>query len=358
MKRRSFIRIVGGAAGASTLGLEKLLAGFRAGNDIVGTVGGVPRRVLGRTGREVSIIGFPGLALMRTDQEQANRAVRGAFERGVNYFDNAPAYGRDGECEIRMGPALATLDRAKIFLSCKTKARDAEGAKQELDRSLERHQTGYFDLYQLHHLVTVDEVRRALGPGGAIETLRKARETGKIRAMGFSAHSTKAALAALRMADFDTVMFPISFAEYYIRDFGKAVIETAEERGAVVIAIKPMSMGAWVDGQPRTRDWWYRTTETPDEIATALRFSLSLKGVITGIPPSFVDLFEKAVDGVKDFRPATTRDRDQLREFARKCESLFVREDNKPEPPASASLGLPYPDRLHHPHDCMGAGMG
>ena len=351
MKRRSFLRLVGGAAGATTFGLEKLYADFRSGDDVVGRVAGLPRRVMGRTGREVSIIGFPGLALMRTNQDQANQAVKTAFELGVNYFDNAPAYGKDGECEIKMGPALAALDRSKIFLSCKTKARDAAGARQELERSLQRHRTEYFDLYQMHHLVTVDEVNRALGPGGAVETFRKAREEGKIRAIGFSAHSTKAALAALRQFDFDTVMFPISFAEYYLRDFGKAVLDAAAQRGAVVVAIKPMCMGSWIAGQVKTRDWWYRTTETPEEIGVALRFSLSLKGVVAGIPPSFVDLFEKAVAGARDFRPATTEDRDQLRDFAKKCESLFLREDTKPEPPAAAGLGIPYPDQLH---TCMG----
>jgi predicted aldo/keto reductase-like oxidoreductase len=352
MKRRSFLRIVGGAAGASTLGLEKLFADFRTTDDIVGRVAGLPRRVLGRTRREVSIIGFPGLALMRTDQEAANRAVKEAFERGVNYYDNAPAYGKDGECEIRMGPALAQLDRSKLFVSCKTKARDAAGARQELERSLERHRTDHFDLYQMHHLVTLDEVKRAFGPGGAIETFRKAREEGKIRAIGFSAHSTKAAVAALEAFEFDTAMFPISFADYYLRDFGKKVLDAAEARGAAVIAIKPMSMGAWPPGVPRTRDWWYRTTETVEEISVALRFSLSLKGVVAGIPPSFVELLERAVVAARDFRPATAGDRNQLRDLAKQCEALFLREDNKPEPTDTAQVDdFPYP---HHVHECMG----
>jgi len=351
MKRRSFIRLMGSAAGASTLGLEKLFADFRTTDDIVARVAGLPRRVLGRTKAQVSIIGFPGLALMRTDQEAANRAVKEAFERGVNYFDNAPAYGKDGECEIKMGPAIAQLDRSKVFLACKTKARDAAGARKELERSLERHHTDHFDLYQMHHLVTLDEVRRAMAPGGAVETFRKAREEGKIRAIGFSAHSTKAAVAALKAFDFDTAMFPISFADYYLRDFGKAVLDAAAERGAAVIAIKPMSMGAWPAGVAKTRDWWYRTTETPEEIGTALRFSLSLKGVIAGIPPSYVELLERAVAAARDFRPATAGDRDQLQELAKKCESLFLREDNAPEPPNTAQVECPYP---HHLHECMG----
>jgi predicted aldo/keto reductase-like oxidoreductase len=346
MKRRSFLKLVGSAAGASTLGIERLLADFKSGDDIVGRAAGLPRRVLGRTGREVSIVGFPGLSLMRVDQEEANRAVKEAFDRGVNYFDNAPAYGRDGECEIKLGPALGQLDRSRIFLACKTRARDAEGAWRELERSLERHGTDHFDLYQMHHLVTMDEVNRALGPGGAIETFLKARDEGKIRWIGFSAHSTKAAVAALERFNFDTVMFPISFAEYYLRDFGKAVLDAAAARGSAVLAIKPMCMGAWPEGVERTRNWWYRTTETPEEVSLALRFSLSLKGVVTGFPPAFIELLDKAIVAAKEYSPATLEDREQLRELASRCESVFVREDTRGENSAARS-DLPYPEHLH-----------
>lgn len=340
---------MGAAAGASVLSIDKLFADFRTADDLVTRVAGLPRRKLGRTGREVSIVGFPGLCLMRLDQDGANRTVRDAFERGVNYFDNAPAYGKDGECEVKMGPALRGLDRDKIFLACKTKARDADGARKELERSLERHQTDHFDLYQLHHLVTVDEVEKALGPGGAIETLLEAREQGKLRWIGFSAHSTKAAVTALKKFNFDTVMFPISFAEYYLRDFGKAVLEAAEARGSAVLAIKPMCMGAWPAGVERTRDWWYRTTETAEEVSLALRFSLSLKGVVTGFPPAFAELLDRAIVAARDYRPATQADRDHLREFARKCESVFIREDQKGEGAAAAAgaeFDFPYPDHL------------
>lgn len=348
MKRRNFLQMMGGAAGAGMIGFERLLADFKVSDDITRRVAGLPRRVLGRTGQEISIVTFPGLALMHEDQEKSNAAVRGAFDKGCNYFDVAPAYGRDGECEIKLGAALQQLPRDEYVLSCKTKARDKEGARVELERSLERLKTDHFELYQLHHLVTVDEVKRALGPGGAMETLLAARESGKAKWLGFSAHSTRAAVEAMRAFDFDTVMFPISFAEYYLRDFGREVIEVAAERGAAVIAIKPMCMGAWPKEVERTRQWWYRTTETPEEIGLALRFSLSLKGVVTGIPPSFVDLLDKAIVAANDYQTATLADRNQLRELARQCESVFIREDERGNSTASNHRS-PYPD---HPESC------
>jgi predicted aldo/keto reductase-like oxidoreductase len=310
------------------LSIESLLADFRATDDITRRVAGLPYRKLGRTGQEISIIGFPGLALRHEDQEGSNRAVKRAFERGLNYFDVAPAYGREGECEVKLGVALQQLERQQYFLSCKTKARDKDGARQELERSLKRLKTDHFDLYQLHHLVTPEDTQRAFGAGGALEALLAARDEGKVKWLGYSAHSTRAALDALKAHSFDTVMFPISFADYYLRDFGREVLDLALEKGAAVIAIKPMSMGAWPQGVERTRQWWYRTTETPEEVSLALRFSLSLKGVVTGIPPSFVELLDKAITAAGTYQPATTAERGELRELASQCQALFIREDN------------------------------
>ena len=348
MKRRAFVRMAAGAAGAGLAGIERLLGDFRTADNISQRVAGLPRRVLGRTGRQVSIVGFPGLALSHETQESSNAAVRQAFERGVNYFDVAPAYGKDGECEIKLGGALEQLDRGQVFLSCKTKVRDKEGSRAELERSLRRLKTDHFDLYQLHHLVTLGDVRRAFGPGGAMETLLAAKKEGKARWLGVSAHSTKAALAALEAYPFDTVMFPISFAEYYLRDFGRDVLEAAADKGAAVLAIKPMCMGAWPRDMQRTRQWWYRTTETPEEVALAMRFSLSLKGVVSGIPPSFVELLDRAITAGAAYEPATSDDRERLRELAKSCLALFLREDRMGDE-AAGHRGIPYPER---PYDC------
>jgi len=64
-------------------------------------------------------------------------------------------------------------------------------------------------------------VKRALGPGGAIETLKKARDDGKVPILGFSAHTTKGALEAMKGFRFDTVMFPINFVEHFAMGFGR-----------------------------------------------------------------------------------------------------------------------------------------
>ncbi|MBM3887568.1 MAG: aldo/keto reductase [Verrucomicrobia bacterium] len=344
MKRRTFLKAVGGAAGLAAVGVNTAFAKE--------TAGGMPQRVLGRTGVKVSIVGFPGLGLTRDTQEDCTKAVQDAFKRGVNYFDVAPAYGKDGICETKMGIALQGLGRRNYFLACKTKARDKAGARAELERSLQRLKTDYFDLYQLHHLVKPDDAKTALGPGGAMETILEAKKEGKVRAIGFSAHTTKAALEALRGFKFDTAMFPISYVEYFTRDFAKAVMELAREKGTALLSIKTMNAGAWPQGAQRTRQWWYRSLEDQEEINMAWRWTLSLPGVVTGFPPAWLDLVDKAIEAGHAFRPVTDAETKKLQEMAAGQGSIFKREEDL------VALGrphdFPYP---HHPHECCAGEM-
>lgn len=321
MKRRAFLKTVGSAAGAAALGVPKVFGESTEKGEI-------PRRVLGRTGARLSVVGFPGLALTKCDQEKSTAALQNAFDRGVNYFDVAPNYG-NGDAEIKMGVGLQGLDRSKYFLACKTHKRDQAGAQMELDRSLERLKTDHFDLYQLHHLVTPAEVRQALGPSGAIDAIVKARDQGKIKYVGFSAHTTKGALEALKTFKFDTVMFPINFVEYYTRGFGKEVMQLANEQGAGLISIKPISWGTWPKEGQKNREWWYRSVEEPRQIELALRFALSQRGVTAAIPTSFVDLFEKTLGAAKAFRPLDPPAVEELQQMAANRESIFLNEEKQ-----------------------------
>ena len=340
MKRRSFLKVVGGSAGAYAVAARSTWAAETRRNETLLRVREMPHRVLGRTGRSVSIVGFPGLAMIHQDQAACNRAIRKALDAGINYFDVAPAYG-NGDAETKMGIGLEGA-RDRVFLACKTKARDAKGAREELERSLQRLKTDHFDLYQMHHVVSEGQVREALGPGGAIETFLKAREEGKALHFGFSAHTTKAALGLLKGFRFDTVMFPINFVEYFTRGFGKDVLELAHQQDAAVVAIKPMCRGTWKPDEQRTRQWWYRPVEDPAEINLALRFTLSLQGVVTGFPPAFLDLLDRAIEVGHQYSALSLNEMNALVKLAWDCGSVFKREEDQ------VAAHLPYPD---HPFD-------
>ena len=340
MKRRSFLRNVGGAVGAGAIASPAVA---REPIPATPTAGALARRVLGRTGASLPVVGFPGLALQRHQESECKALLRQAMDQGVNYFDVAPSYGRDGECETKMGVGLQGLARDSYFLACKTKADDKDGALRELERSLVRLKTDHFDLYQLHCLERPGEVAQARGPGGALEAIVKAKEEGKVRHIGFSAHTTKAALAALEGFAFDSCMFPINFVEYFRIGFGKAVLELAARKGTAVIAIKPVSRGLWPKGEPRTYDWWYRPLEDPGETARAMNWVLSQPGVVTTLPASFLDVFERTIKAARAFHPVTPEETDELKRLAATCESVFERAE------AAVAIGAP-PDWSRHSH--------
>lgn len=330
MKRRTFLQSV--ALGASVVGQGVCRPETTSAGDQQADVAGMPRRVLGRTGVQVSIIAYPGFALREGTQEECTTSLAKALEQGVNFFDVAPAYA-DGTCEQRMGEGFSRIGgyrRDQIVLACKTNKRTKGEAQQELEQSLRRLKTDYFDLYQLHCLIKPDDdVDRAFAADGVMEVVLKAREEGKIRHIGFSAHTTVAALAALQKFPFDTVMFPINYVEMFTFGFGRQVLDLAVEQGAAVLAIKPMSGGDWPEefqgsgASKRPRNWWYRTLESPVDIDLALRFTLSQKGVVAGIPPAWLELADRAIQVGKNYRPLTEDDTEKLRAMAAASISVF-----------------------------------
>ena len=70
-----------------------------------------PKRPLGKTGCELSIIGFGGIVVQDAAPEHAGAVVAEAFEKGINYFDVAPSY---GDAELKLGPALEPYMKYEI----------------------------------------------------------------------------------------------------------------------------------------------------------------------------------------------------------------------------------------------------
>jgi predicted aldo/keto reductase-like oxidoreductase len=120
-------------------------------------------------------------------------------------------------------------------------------------------------------------------------------------------------------------MFPVNFIEYFKIGLSKEVISLAKEQGVAVIAIKGMAGGTWPDRNKRTRDHWYRTLEDSQEIAMALRFTLSQETVVTAIPPGFLDLLDKAIPAGQSYHKITETETSKLQELASPGLSIFGR---------------------------------
>lgn len=277
------------------------------------------RRTLGRTGVELSIIGMGGIVVMDLPQPEANRIVAESIDRGVNYFDVAPSY---GNAEERLGPALAPY-RNQVFLACKTADRSAEGARKELEQSLRRLQTDHFDLYQLHGMTTEEDFERATGPGGALETLVKARQDGLVRFLGFSAHSVPVALKLMDIFPFDSILFPFNWVNFWNGNFGPQVLEQAVKKGIGRLALKAMARAPWPEGAPRRyRKTWYEPVDDPELAALALRFTLS-QPITAAIPPGEPSLFRLALDIAEHFTPITPEEEKELKERAAGLTPIF-----------------------------------
>lgn len=269
----------------------------------------------------LSVIGLGGMLLVGMDQGSIGRIIAESFGRGINYFDVAPFYG-SGEAEKKMGIALGPY-RNEVFLACKTMERSAQGAKKELERSLRRLRTDHFDLYQFHTISDIQEVKEIFEPGGAMEAFLRARQQGKIRYIGFSAHSASAALEMLDRFHFDSVLFPVNFICYARGNFGPQVMEKARELNVTRLAIKAMAHGPWRKAEAKKYpNCWYRPIENRDLARQALRFSLS-EGITAAIPPGDERLFRMALELACDLPPLTVEERKELLASARGLRPLF-----------------------------------
>ena len=278
-------------------------------------------RQLGLTGSRLSVIGFGAIVVRNMPQNEVNRLVADAIDRGVNYFDFGPAY---GDPEEKLGPALEGR-RDELFLACKTGRRDAAGAQEELDRSLKRLRTDHFDLYQLHGMTEMEEVHQVLKAGGAMEVFQRAREEGKVRYLGFSAHSAEAAIELIQRFPFDTCLFPFNFCTYLDGNFGPQVVDAALDAGVGLLALKGMARTKWPEGlAPEDRPFktWYEPITNVEVASLAMRFTLSLP-VTAAIPPGNAKLWDVAMRVAQDPQPLSAQEEKRVRELAAATDPIF-----------------------------------
>ena len=256
---------------------------------------------------------------MNETPKESARLVSKAVDRGVNYFDVAPSYGNAQEM---LGPALEPY-RKDVFLACKTQKRSAAEAQQELDESFRLLKTDYLDLYQLHAVTTDQDVEAILAPGGALEVFTKAREEGRVRYIGFSAHSEKAAHALLDAFSFDSVLFPINWVTWTKEGFGPSVVERVLTEGKAVLALKALAKRKWMENEER--EWsktWYKPVDTYEEAARGLRFTMS-KGATAAVSPGHEQLFDWICAAADKLGDLTNKDLREIEAEATKLQAIF-----------------------------------
>jgi uncharacterized protein len=234
----------------------------------------IPKRSMGSTGLQVSIIGMGGYHLgTAAGQQEVNEMVAKALDHGINFFDNAWEYHK-GMSEERVGTALkGKRDQAIVMTKVCTHGRKKDVAMKMLEESLIRLQTDHLDVWQVHEVIYYNDPEKAYDADGVLEALTDAKQQGKVRFVGFTGHKNPSIHLEMlnRGFHFDTVQMPINPLDPSYRSFERNVLPVAVEKGMAVFSMKSMSGSgeSIVNG-----------ALTPTE---ALSYAMSVPGVSTTI---------------------------------------------------------------------------
>jgi len=268
---------------------------------------GLPRRPLGKTGLEVSILGIGTGSLGRPEvsQDEVNRVLDAALEAGVNYIDTAPIYGM---AERRLGEALKGR-REKFVLVTKSEATSARDANWYVRESLMKLKTDYLDVVHIHNVGLTDRypsIDSLLGPNGALSALLKLKEKGVVRHIGMTTHlRPRRAYPVIATGDIEVVMCAANFVDRHTYNFEGTVFEEARRRGLGIVAMKILG----------GRQGKGARLSAPEHYEDAVRYALSIPGLSVAIMgvKSAAEL-RRAVETVKNYRPFTPEELTRLEE--------------------------------------------
>jgi predicted aldo/keto reductase-like oxidoreductase len=235
---------------------------------------GMKKKALGKTGLEVSIIGFGAIKLPNIPAEEAVKIINKALDMGVNYIDTARNY-RDSEEKVGM---VLKDRRDDCFIATKTTARDADGLMRDLETSLQNLQTDRIDVYQLHTVSDGETYKKVMAPGGALEGAKRAKSQGKIDHIGITIHRDLNTMrSAITSGEFETIMLAYSSLDQ--EGVEEEILPMAKAHNMGVVIMKPLSGGLLCLPEPE------RKGLDRDPIATgSLRYVTSNENVTLAIP--------------------------------------------------------------------------
>ena len=194
------------------------------------------RRRLGRTGLEVTCMGFGALPIQRCSMEEAGPVLHAALDQGINFIDTARGY---SDSEEKIGRHLSGR-RNEFVLATKSFARSREGMAQDIDTSLKLLKTDVIDLYQVHNIKKRPELDTVLGPDGALEALKEAQKAGKIRHIGITGHDYDLLVEGIETHEFSTVQAPFNPVELKALE---RLFPLAQQMDIGRIVMKPLGGG-------------------------------------------------------------------------------------------------------------------
>ena len=258
---------------------------------------------LGKTGIQVTRLGFGGIPIQRVSEEEAIKTVIHALTSGVDFIDTSRAYTTS---ERRIGIALQETGK-DVVVATKSQQHTADKIRKDVEISLSELQRDKIELYQCHFIHDRDAYKKIISEGGALEGLLKAREEGLIEHIGITSHSLDLLDHVIDDGLFETIMVCYSFLEPKAQE---RVIPRALAADIGVIVMKAFSGGII------------------DNARLALKYALAIEGtvVIPGIEAP--ELFDKNWEVFVDDLPLSRKEWEEIhaiqsefdKQFCRRCD--------------------------------------
>jgi predicted aldo/keto reductase-like oxidoreductase len=230
----------------------------------------------GKTGKNVSVLGFGGMRFDPKDEETAIRAVQRAAELGINYFDSAPGYCEDTS-ETFIGKALAMLpeeDQKEVFVSTKSHIRAdprADDVRRRIENQLIKLRRDKIDFYNMWCIMDLEHFREIMAPGGPYEGAARAKEEGLIDHICCTAHASGKDIAEVVKSDaFEGITLGYNILNH---EFRKKGLKAAAKAGWAVVTMNPLGGGMLTRDEEKLS--FLKESESDSFIAAALRFNLS-----------------------------------------------------------------------------------
>lgn len=229
----------------------------------------------GKTGLNVSAVGFGGMRFDLKQSDQDNAALlEYAVDRGINYLDTAPGYCDDKSEDIfGLGIRKMASRREQFYVSTKgmpEKYDTVEKAIEAVDTSLKRLNTDYLDFYHVWCIRKWDQYELAMKPGGQYEGLLKCREQGKVKHIVVSTHLRGPEVEDLvSRQEFEGVLLGVNILNFLYRWDG---VQAAHKLGLGVVAMNPLA-GGIIPQNEKFLSFLGHENETATE--AALRFCIS-----------------------------------------------------------------------------------
>jgi len=274
----------------------------------------LPKRVLGRTKAEVTILGLGtapiGEALL--DRKEAERIFGEVMDRGVNYIDTARIYGHAEEVLGNLVPSR----RDKLFLVTKCWVETAAEAEKSLTESLRRLKVENVDLVHIHH-VGGKNLDKVLAKDGVLEYLVRQKQAGKLRFIGMSGHAgPPRCLRMLETGQIDVMMAVMNYADRNIYDFEGKVLPECRKQNVGVAAMKVYA--GIKGGFPNHKKGGVGCVTPPERLPQALAYALDLEGVsIAVVGPFTLEQALQNVEFARKYKPLTEAERNDLLAFGK-----------------------------------------